>query len=112
MPPKNIEADIIRIRHMKDAAKEALSFVRNKTRDDLVKDRKLALSLIKEIEIIGEAASKVGSDLRKKYKDVPWDIIIATRNRLIHGYFDIDYDIVWSTVTVELPRLIENLEEL
>lgn len=112
MPPKSAEADAIRIKHMRDAANEALSFIKNKTRQDLVNDRKLVLSLIKEIEIIGEAASKVSTAFCEKHPEIPWDAIIATRNRLIHGYFDIDYDIVWSTVTVELPKLIEKLKNI
>lgn len=112
MPPKKMDADIIRVKHMRNAAKEALSFIQNKTRDDLINDRQLALSLIKEIEIIGEAANKVSQEFRKKHPDIPWDIIIATRNRLIHGYFDIDYDIVWSTVKDELPKLIKSLAKL
>jgi uncharacterized protein with HEPN domain len=112
MPPKSDNADIIRVKHMRDAAKEALSFIKDKNRDDLRNDRKLALSLIKEIEIIGEAASKVGVAFRKTHQDIPWDIIIAARNRLIHGYFDVDYGIVWSTVTGELPKLLERLNEI
>ena len=112
MPLKSDNADIIRIKHMRDAAKEALSFIKDKNREDLRNDRKLALSLIKEIEIIGEAASKVSAAFRKTHQDIPWDIIIAARNRLIRGYFDVDYGIVWSTVTDELPMLLERLNKI
>jgi uncharacterized protein with HEPN domain len=87
--------DLIRIRHMLDAAKETISFADNKTRDDLESDRMLVLSIVKSIEIVGEAASKV-----------------AMRNRLIHAYFDIDLDRVWDTVTDDLPSLAALLEDV
>ena len=82
--------DLIRMRHMLDAAKEALSFGRNKNRGDLDSDRMLVLSIVKAVEIIGEAASKVTQETREAYTELPWANIIAMRNRLIHVYFDID----------------------
>ena len=96
--------DVIRLRHMLDATREALSFVAGKPRTELDVNRMLALSLVKSIEIIGEAASKVSSHGRAQCNEVPWPDIIAMRNRLIHAYFDINLDIVWQTVTEELPR--------
>lgn len=112
MPRKDDGANIIRIKHMLEAASEAMSFIEGKSREDLDSNRMLTLSLIKDIEIIGEAANKVDSDFCKKHSDIPWTAIITTRNRLIHGYFNIDADIVWKTVTVELPKLIEALERI
>jgi uncharacterized protein with HEPN domain len=77
---------------MLDAAKEALSFAQNKTRGDLDLERMLVLSIVKSIEIIGEAASKVTQETRETVTELPWANIIAMRNRLIHVYFDIDLD--------------------
>ncbi|MBI3813866.1 MAG: DUF86 domain-containing protein [Nitrospinae bacterium] len=104
--------DIIRLQHMFDAAKEAMSFVANRSRSDLDNNRMLVLSLLKDIEIIGEAANKVSTEVRDKYINVPWLDIIGMRNHLIHGYFDIDLDIVWDTVTKDLPPLIVELEKI
>jgi uncharacterized protein with HEPN domain len=104
--------DLIRIHHMLDAAKEALSFARNKTRGDLDSERMLVLSILKAIEIIGEAASKVTQETREAYTELPWANIIAMRNRLIHVYFDIDLDRVWDTVTDDLPPLIVSLGKI
>ena len=104
--------DLIRIWHMLDAAKEALSFAKNKSRGDLDSDRMLVLSIVKSIEIMGEAASKVTQETREMYAELPWANIIAMRNRLIHVYFDIDLDRVWDTVTDELPPLIASLEKI
>lgn len=104
--------DEIRLRHMLDAAKEAISFVNDKTRSDLDNDRKLTLSLVKCIEIVGEAATKVTTVTRDQYPAIPWGEIITMRHRLIHAYFDIDLDRVWDTLTDDLPPLIEQLLEI
>lgn len=104
--------DLIRIRHMLDSAKEALSFAMNKGRRDLESDRMLVLSIVKSIEIAGEAASKVTQETREMYSELPWANIIGMRNRLIHVYFDIDLDRVWDTVTDDLPPLIASLEKI
>jgi len=104
--------DLIRVRHMWDAANEAVSFTRDKTRKDLESDRMLVLALVKSIEIIGEAASRITKESRESYPQVPWANIVAMRNRLIHVYFDIDLDRVWDTITDDLPALIILLEKL
>lgn len=104
--------DAVRLRHMLDAAREAASFAKNKTRRSLDTDRKLVLALIKSIEIIGEAAAKVTQKCRKSLPQIPWPNIIGMRNRLIHAYFDINLDILWKTVTEDLPALIAELEKI
>ncbi len=102
--------DAIRLRHMLDAAREAMSFARGRVRDDLETDRQLLLSLVKEIETVGEAASQVTDPTRQELADIPWNSIIAMRNRLVHAYFSINLDILWSTVQQDLPALIDLLE--
>ena len=103
--------DRIRLQHMLDAANEAASFASGKSRHDLADDRMLALSIVKSIEIIGEAASRVSQETRAQYPAVPWATIVAMRNRLIHVYFDIDLDRVWDTINEDLPFLIAHLQE-
>ena len=102
--------DLIRLRHMLDAAQEAITFATGKTRKDLDIDRILALAIIKSIEIIGEAASKVTDEFRSDNRVIPWEDIINMRHRLTHAYFDINLDIVWQTVRADLPELIKELE--
>jgi len=97
---------------MLDAANEARSFVAEKSRIELDLDRALALALVKSIEIIGEAASRISPELRSQSPDIPLTDIVAMRNRLIHAYFDVNLDIVWQTVTDELPPLVKALEKL
>ncbi len=103
--------DQIRTRHMLDAIRDALSFAKDKSRKDLENDRMLTLSLVKSIEIIGEAASKVSSKTRQDFPDIPWASIVAMRNRLIHVYYDIDLDRVWDTLNEDLPKLKAALEK-
>ncbi len=104
--------DIVRMNHILDAAKEAVSFAQGKTRKSLDKNRMLVLSLVKDVEIIGEAATNVSMDCRERFPHIPWKSIINMRNRLIHAYFDINLDIVWQTVTGDLPSLITELEKI
>jgi uncharacterized protein with HEPN domain len=106
------KADAVRIRHMLDAAQEAVSFADGHARSDLDNNRMLVLSLVKSVEILGEAATKISAETRARYPTIPWASIVAMRNRLIHGYFDINLDIVWATVTDDLPGLIELLETI
>jgi len=105
-------ADQVRLRHMLDVAREAGRFMDGRTKDDLAADRMLLLALVKEIEIIGEAASRVNSETRAELPSIPWNDIVAMRNRLIHAYFEVDLSIVWATLTSNLPLLIEQIERL
>ena len=102
--------DDILLRHMLDAAHEAVDFTQGQTREDLNDDRKLVLALVKDIEIIGEAAYRVSLTARKQLTDIPWDDIIGMRHRLVHAYFDINLDILWRTVQADLPLLIAALD--
>ena len=104
------ESDVIRLRHMRDASREALAFIAGRSSEDLSRDRMLVLALIKEIEIIGEAASRISDESRKALPRIPWPKIIAMRNRLIHAYADVDLSIVWDTLTGALPELLRELE--
>lgn len=79
-------ADRIRIQHVLDAAAESAAFVANRTAEDFSRDRLLLLALIKEIEIIGEAAAQISEELRNRSLEIPWSRIKGMRNRLIHAY--------------------------
>ncbi len=105
-----LRADAIRLQHMLDAAREAVSFVGATSRQDLYADRMRWLAVVRDVEIVGEAAAKVTEETKARYTSIPWNDIIGMRNRLIHGYFDIDIEVVWSTVTRDLPPLIDALE--
>lgn len=107
-----LKADIIRLRHMVDATNQALTFVAEKSRSELETDQLLTLALVKLIEIFGEAASKITRDAKSQTQEIPWADIVAMRNRLIHGYFDVNLDIIWRTVTEEMPPIARQIENL
>jgi uncharacterized protein with HEPN domain len=104
--------DSARLRHMLDHAREAVEMAESKTRADLDKDRKLNLALVRLLEIIGEAAGRVSMEEQSRYPQIPWPEIISLRNRLIHGYDAVDFNVLWSIVSTDLPVLIKNLEKI
>jgi uncharacterized protein with HEPN domain len=99
----------VSFRHMLDHALEAVSMTKGKTRADLDKDRPLNLALVRLLEIIGEAATRIPKEEQARYKDISWSEIVSLRNRLIHGYDTVDFDILWQIVSQDLPELIESL---
>ena len=106
------EDDVIRMRHILDAAREAVNFIEGHNREDLDTDRKLNLSLVRLLEIIGEAARSITNEFRQKHPELAWKSMVGMRDRLIHGYFDVNLDILWETVTKDLPPLIDKIEKI
>lgn len=106
------DEDRVRLLHMIEAAESVAQFVAGRSPDDLDRDRMLLFAVIHAVEILGEAASKVSSETRAGAPEVPWGAIVSMRNRLIHGYFDINKTIVWKTATVEIPALVPQLRAL
>jgi len=104
--------DVIRLRHMRDHAAEAIAMTRRRKRADLDDDRMLELALVRLMEIIGEAAGRVTPETRAQLPTIPWSDVVAMRNRLIHGYDSVDHDILWDTITHDLPSLLKALDRL
>ena len=94
------------------AARDAVGFAEGLSLEDFTADRRTQLSIVKSIEIVGEAASRVDVEIRRAHPAIPWQDIVGMRNRLVHGYFDIDFRVVWDTVMHDLPELIDQLERL
>jgi uncharacterized protein with HEPN domain len=97
---------------MLDHAREAVEMVRGRSRGDLDTDRQLNLALVRLVEVIGEAANRVPDDFRSRHPQVPWRQTVGMRNRMVHGYDVIDFDILWSVLQKDLPPLIEALEKI
>jgi uncharacterized protein with HEPN domain len=95
---------------MLDHGREAVVIVKGRSRNDLDGDRQLNLALVRLLEIVGEAASRMTPEDRAVYTDIPWPQIVGLRNRLIHGYDDVDLDILWQIITQDLPPLLATLE--
>ena len=97
---------------MIEAAETAIRFTSGRRGADLNSDQMLLFALVRAIEIVSEAAGRVTEATREAAADVPWSLLVSMRNRLIHAYFDVDNDVVWKTVTEELPALLPKLREL
>ena len=104
--------DLARANDMLEAARKAVRFAEGHSRPDLEKNEVLALALVRLLEIVGEAARYVPDEIKEANPTVPWREIAATRNRLIHGYFSVDLDIVWAIIQNDLPPLIDQLETI
>ncbi len=113
MPWSNMKkADEIRLRHLYEAAKEICLYAEPSKRTDLDTDGKLLHALVHLLEIIGEAANQISKETRDEFPGIPWADMVGMRNRLIHAYFDINKDIVWSTSTVQIPELLGRLKSI
>ncbi len=103
---------LVALRHMLDHAQEAVALARGRSRADLDSDRLLQLALTRLVEIVGEAAGRVPSELQARHPQLPWREVISARNRLIHGYESVDLDIIWEIVARDLPQLIPVIERV
>ncbi len=100
------------LRHMLDHTREAVTLAAGKSRADLDTDRLLNLALVRLLEIVGEAAGRVPKELCANHPEIPWPQIISLRNRLIHGYDSVDFNILWQIIANDLPPLIPALETI
>ncbi len=106
------EDDRIRARHIVEAADDIARFIAGRERADLDSDRMLLYAVVRAVEIVGEAASKMSEELRLSAPAIPWQAIVGMRNRVVHAYFDIDADIVWTTAREEIPVLRGAIQRL
>ena len=104
------EDDRIRLQHMLDASNSALRFASGREREDLGRDEMLTFSLVRALQVIGEAAVQVSEGSRLALPDIPWRQMVSMRHRLVHAYFDVDLDRVWDTVVHFVPSLVRQLE--
>jgi uncharacterized protein with HEPN domain len=95
---------------MRESATLALEMASGRTREELSRDPMLAMALARCLEILGEAASRLSEEARLRFPDLPCAQMVSMRNHLIHAYFDVDLDIVWTTVVDDLPTLLPPLD--
>jgi uncharacterized protein with HEPN domain len=102
----------VTLRQMRDYAVEAMGFAAGRSRSDLDTDRMLQLALVRLVEVVGEAATRLPKELRDNHPSVPWRQIISARNRLIHGYDNVSLDLVWLVIQDDLPPLVREIETM
>lgn len=107
-----LDRDLARFQHMLEASRAAVSHLSGKSREDLDYNRLLLNGVVRELEILGEAASQVTQASREKYPYLPWREMIGLRNRLIHAYFDVNIQTIWLVIKESLPSLVLQLEEI
>jgi uncharacterized protein with HEPN domain len=104
--------DTVTLRQMCDHIVEAIALAETRTRSEFDSDRVFSLALLKLVEIVGEAATRLSAPFQSSHPEVPWREIIGTRNRLIHGYDAVDADILWTIVTVDFQPLAQQIKSL
>lgn len=98
------------LNHIQGAAADACSFVKGLSKDEFLADKRTQQAVIMSLIIIGEAATKVMDrhiEFTEQHPEIPWRSMRGMRNRIAHGYFDINLDVVWDTVQTALPMLLE-----
>ena len=100
------------LRDIMDWMEHAQSFVDDTDRREFVDDLKTRSAVERAVEIIGEASKHIPDDIRRQFPDVPWQSMAGMRDRVSHAYFGIDYDVLWQTVTEEIPPLLQRLKEI
>jgi len=104
--------DEVRLRHVHEACAKIGEFVAGISREEFDADEIRALAVIRLIEVVGEAAHRVSTELKARRPEIPWRQLAGARNRLIHGYFDVDLAVVWEIATKDVPRLREQVRDV
>jgi uncharacterized protein with HEPN domain len=100
------------LRHILDEAEYLTDRTQDLTKEDFLGDDTVKRAFVRSLEIIGEAVKRVPDEIRNKYAEIEWKAIAGMRDKLIHDYFGVDYDIVWDAVISKIPPLKEKIQEI
>ncbi len=104
--------DKVYLRHIVEAISNIEKFVEGLTKEEFFENVEKQYAVLRGLEIIGEATKNLSKELRAKYRDVPWRDIAGMRDKLIHVYFSVDLELVWTTIRVEIPKFKERVVEI
>jgi len=100
------------LRHVLDETEYLMSRSKGLTKEEFVRDETLKRAFVRSLEIIGEAVKQIPDDFRQKYSHLDWRAMAGMRDRLIHAYFGVDYDIVWDVVSNKVPMLHQEIRQI
>ncbi len=100
------------LRHILDETKYLMASSKGISKSRFLKNQTVKRAFVRSIEIIGEAAKKVSPEFKERYSDIDWKAMAGMRDRLIHDYLGIDYDLVWDVVINKIPSLKKRVEEI
>ncbi len=104
--------DTVYLAHMLMSISKIMRYSEGKNYSDFIQNEMLQDALIHQVQIIGEASSRVATEIKKKYKEIPWIDIKNMRNKLVHDYFGVDIDEVWKVVQKDLPDLRQQIKKV
>lgn len=104
--------DAVYVQHMLDSIARIESYTEDVGEREFKEEPLIQDAVIRHLEIVGEAASRISEATQQRHDDVPWRDITGMRNKLIHGYFGVDVDVVWETIVEDLPPLKRQLESI
>lgn len=107
-----MKKDSAYLHHIYDAISAIEEYTRDITREEFFEKRIIQDAVIREFEIIGEATKNLSEELRKKYSDIPWNKVAGMRDKLIHGYFGVNLNLVWETIHNQLPVLKDDISKI
>ena len=107
-----MEKDRLYLQHIMEALGKIASFLQGVDRDQFLASDLIRAAVIRELQVIGEAAKRISSEFRQTTPGVPWQEVTGTRDKLVHDYFDVDFEQVWLTCQEDLPLLKRALERI
>ena len=100
------------IRHIMDSISRIERYTKGMGKRDFLGDELVQAGVVRELEIIGEAAKQLSQNFKTKHDNIPWKMMAGMRDKLIHDYFGVDMDAVWNTLVIDIPRMKGKIQKL